>query len=200
MIAAVDGHDADAVERAIARRRKRERRRARRSSAAGRSIGKGAPNKAGTARRARRSRSGGEEVAATREALGWPHAAVRDPGGRIRAAGMRAHAARRARSRMEARDSSATRSSIPSSPRNSSAACAANCRRELRDAVRTRSWQPRREGARRSPRARPRRTCSKRLAPACPSSIGGSADLTGSNLTHWSGCDSRSARRPAATT
>jgi transketolase len=40
---------------------------------------------------------------------------------------------------------------------------------------------------RRSPRARPRRCDRRRFAPRCPELLGGSADLTGSNLTMWKG-------------
>jgi transketolase len=46
-----------------------------------------------------------------------------------------------------------------------------------------------------SPRARLRRTSSKRIAPVLPELLGGSADLTGSNLTNWSG--TRPANREA---
>ena len=71
------------------------------------------------------------------------------------------------------------------SPRNSSAACAASCRRTgaTRGAMRRRKLR----GRRREPsrRARPRRWRSKRSRPLMPELIGGSADLAGSNITIW---------------
>ena len=71
VIAGVDGHDVDAVDAAIAKAR----------ASSGRptliccktTIGKGAPNRAGTAK-AHGEALGESEVKATREALGWPHA------------------------------------------------------------------------------------------------------------------------------
>ncbi len=47
---------------------------------------------------------------------------------------------------------------------------------------------------RNAPPARPRRTRSNAFAPALPELLGGSADLTGSNLTDWK--DLRVAMRP----
>ncbi|MFN6993158.1 MAG: transketolase [Aquincola tertiaricarbonis] len=70
VIGPVDGHDADAVDAAIAK--------ARQGSGkpvliiAKTTIGKGSPNRAGTAK-AHGEALGGEEIALTREALGWSH-------------------------------------------------------------------------------------------------------------------------------
>ena len=51
-----------------------------------------------------------------------------------------------------------------------------------------------------SPRARPRSSRSRRIAPHLPELLGGSADLTGSNLTNWSGSKPVTADgRPATT-
>ncbi len=72
----VDGHDVDAVDAAIAR--------AKSSSAAPTLIvcktiiGKGSPNRAGTAK-AHGEALGAEEIAKTREALGWPYAPFEVP-------------------------------------------------------------------------------------------------------------------------
>ncbi|MEP6558229.1 MAG: transketolase [Burkholderiales bacterium] len=70
VIAAVDGHDADAVDAAIAKARQ---------STSGptlicckTSIGKGSPNRGGTAK-AHGEPLGAEEIALTRTALGWSH-------------------------------------------------------------------------------------------------------------------------------
>ena len=101
MIRDVDGHDVEAVERGD--------RAARSGSPTGRSliccktiIGKGAPNKAGTAR-AHGAALGDDEVAATRAALGWPHPPFEIPDDDLRARGTRASAARSAEAAWNAR-------------------------------------------------------------------------------------------------
>src|SRR3546814_16687180 len=71
----VDGHDPDAVARAIATAQKSDRP----SLIACRTtIGFGAPNKQGTAA-THGSPLGEAEIAATRKALGWPHAPFEIP-------------------------------------------------------------------------------------------------------------------------
>jgi len=77
----VDGHDVDAVDRAL----KKARREAKKGSAgrptlicARTVIGKGAPTKANTGG-AHGAPLGAQEIAATREAIGWPHAPFEIP-------------------------------------------------------------------------------------------------------------------------
>ncbi len=76
VIHGVDGHDVDAVDRAL-RKAKRERDRPT-LICAKTIIGKGAPTKANTGA-AHGAPLGEKEVAATREAIGWPHAPFEIP-------------------------------------------------------------------------------------------------------------------------
>jgi len=69
VIAAVDGHDADVVDAAIARAQKSDRPTLILCKTI---IGKGAPNRGGTAK-AHGEALGAEEIKLTREALGWPY-------------------------------------------------------------------------------------------------------------------------------
>ncbi len=71
VIAAVDGHDVDAVDAAIAKARANTGRPT--LICCKTTIGKGAPTRAGTAK-AHGEALGVDEVKATRAALGWPHA------------------------------------------------------------------------------------------------------------------------------
>ena len=70
MIAAVDGHDVDAVDAAIAAAPKRADRPT--LICCKTTIGKGSPNRAGTAK-AHGEALGADEIRLTREALGWTH-------------------------------------------------------------------------------------------------------------------------------
>jgi transketolase len=91
----VDGHDPDAVARAIAAAQRSDRPSL---IACKTTIGFGAPNKQGTAA-THGSPLGEAEVAAARERLGWPHAAFEIPAGILenwRAAGRRNTGARKA--------------------------------------------------------------------------------------------------------
>ena len=94
-------------------------------------IGKGAPNKAGTAE-AHGAALGEKEVAATRVALGWTHPAVRDPARDLRRWDARARGAAAAR-RLGRALRRVPRARSRNSPPNSPAACAASCRPTGRD-------------------------------------------------------------------
>ncbi|MBL0728658.1 transketolase [Piscinibacter sp. HJYY11] len=69
VIAKVDGHDVDAVDRAIAQAKKSDKPTL---ICAQTTIGKGSPNRAGTAK-AHGEALGHEEIKLTREAMGWTH-------------------------------------------------------------------------------------------------------------------------------
>jgi transketolase len=69
VIAVVDGHDVDAVDAAIAAARRADRPTLILCKT---TIGKGSPNRAGTAK-AHGEALGSDEIRLTREALGWPH-------------------------------------------------------------------------------------------------------------------------------
>ncbi|MBC7802787.1 MAG: transketolase [Candidatus Parcubacteria bacterium] len=78
VIAGVDGHDIEAMDRAL---RKAKRERGRPTLICARTIiGKGAPTKANTGG-AHGAPLGDKEIAATREAIGWPHAPFEIPDG-----------------------------------------------------------------------------------------------------------------------
>ena len=145
------------------------------------SIGKGAPTRAGTAK-AHGEALGADEVAATREALGWRARAVRDSRRGLRRVGRARRRRSSCRREWDARFD---------------AYCAAypDARRRVR--------APHRRRAAGRLRARSRPTASQRanakaetiatrkasqlaieaFARALPEMLGGSADLTGSNLT-----------------
>jgi transketolase len=177
----VDGHNVDAVDRAI---------RAAKAIADRPSlvccqtvIGKGSPRRAGTAK-AHGEALGADEVAATREAIGWPHAAFEVPrhvyegwDARKRGAELerawndkfagyeRAHPglAREFRRRQAG-----------GLPETWDARC-----RDLLDKITAKAESIATRKA--------SQNAIEGLAPALPELVGGSADLTGSNLTQWSG-------------
>lgn len=148
-------------------------------------IGHGSPNRAGTAE-VHGSPLGAEEIARTRAALGWCEGAFDVPQP-IRLAwsaverGAAAHAAWRGRLAAYAGEHPALaaellrrcrRSPMPS--RDTEAALAAACEsaESVRATVATRKAS---------------QDVLQRVGPATPELLGGSADLTGSNLTDWRG-------------
>lgn len=176
----VDGHDIDAVDDALNEAAK-----------AGRPtliccktlIGKGSPSKAGT-HDVHGAPLGADEVAATRRALGWPHAPFEVPDD-IRArwnARMRGEAAEADwRRRFES-----YRQHYP----NEAAEFERRVRGELpaqwRDAVRAMLRDADSAAQTVATRKASQQTIAT-LARVLPELLGGSADLTGSNLTDWKG-------------
>ena len=170
----VDGHDCEAVADAIAE----EQRTDRPSLIACRTIiGYGAPNRQGT-EKVHGAPLGAEEIAAARKELGWPHAPFEVPAAvraAWRAAGARGAAFRRAwQERL--------------------AACDGDTRTRFLDALRgtvgKEAWGAlaaiRERFATEAPRIATRQASQRvldALAPAMPNLLGGSADLTHSNLT-----------------
>ncbi|GAB4372393.1 MAG: transketolase [Kiloniellaceae bacterium] len=170
--ARVDGHDPDAVAKAIAAAQKSDRP----SLIACKTvIGFGAPNKQGTAA-THGSPLGDAEIAAAREKLGWPHAPFEIPAEILegwRAAGARNRGARAAwEKRLAASDQRATferqmAGKLPEGWQDAVAAFKAKVVAEAPNlATRVSSQQT-----------------LDVLAAAIPEMIGGSADLTGSNNT-----------------
>jgi len=177
----VDGHDVDAVDAAI---RKARRDKARPTLICCKTvIGKGAPTRAGTAK-AHGEALGADEVAATRAALGWNHAAFEVPqsvydgwNARVRGAALqkkwnalfrryeRAHAgaAGEFRRRMAGE--------LPAGWKDQSQALLETIAGKAETIATRKASQNALEG----------------LGPLLPELVGGSADLTGSNLTLWSG-------------
>ncbi len=175
-VLAVDGHDMDAVSAAIAEARADT---SRPSLIRCRTvIGYGAPNKAGTAG-AHGAPLGAEEIDGTRAALGWSHAPFEVPEEIVaawREVGSRGSADRAAwQARHAAADSAAF-----------DAAMKGNFDAAIAEAVA--GWK---QSLAAEPQKIATRVASQKameaILPACPSLLGGSADLTGSNNTRVGG-------------
>ena len=186
VIANVDGHDADAVNAAIAQAR------AQAYDPKGRPtmiccdtvIGQGSPNKAGT-HDVHGSALGAAEVQATRDALGWTHAPFVIPpdiaaAWDARERGMKAE--RAWRDKFEA-----YRTHYPDD--------AAELERRIHGDLGA-DYRERLAGVFKVIAAKPDAVATRKasqnaldaLAPLLPEFFGGSADLTGSNLTNFKGC------------
>jgi transketolase len=184
VIRAVDGHDTAAIEAALAEA----------MTPCGKPtliccrtvIGKGAPTKAGT-HDAHGAALGAKEVAATREALGWLHGPFEVPDD-IRAAwdarDAGAQAEREWRARFEA-----YRAAFPAEAAEFERRVAGRLPDDF--ASRADAWIA---GAAKAEASVATRKASQMaiegLAPILPEFLGGSADLTGSNLTNWKACRS----------
>jgi transketolase len=181
VIADVDGHDARAIDSAI------ERARANTTQptliCCKTVIGRGSPNKAGTDA-VHGAALGDKEVAATREALGWKHAPFEIP-----RAIYEAWDARAAGTKSEAAWNAAFAAYERAEP-----ALAAEFRRRIAGELPA-GW-PRaveqmvaraQEKAETVASRKASQLALEALGPHLPGLIGGSADLTGSNLTVWSG-------------
>ncbi len=173
-VRSVDGHDAAAVEQALAEARATDTP----SLVCCRTtIGFGAPTKAGTAG-AHGSPLGDEEIAGTREALGWPHPPFEVPDDLLQA--WRAVGAQGAASRSEWE----SRLAATDDDRRATfeAAQAGDLPGDLDDLIAA----FKRDTAAEAPKIATRAASGKVLdvlVPAVPELIGGSADLTGSNNT-----------------
>ena len=163
-------------------------------------IGRGSPGRAGTAK-AHGEPLGADEIAATRAALGWPHAPFEVPRRRARALG-------RARAPARAREAAWQRA-LRRLPRGASrrwppSSSAAPAGELPADFARRRAGGA--GGAHWPARAKPLATrkasqhALDALAPQLPELLGGSADLTGSNLTDFPGCGAVRGGRPAGAT
>ena len=186
VIRAVDGHDVDALDAAIAAAKAQAVR------ADGRPtliccktvIGQGSPNKAGT-HEVHGAALGAAEVAATRAALGWTAAPFELPD--ELAAAWNAREAGTAREHAWRRRFEAYRSAHP--------ALAAEHERRSAGHLPA-DWPAQAARALAAAAARPEALATRRssqlaldaLAPGLPELFGGSADLTGSNLTDFAGC------------
>ena len=181
-IGPIDGHDVDAVDRAIGEARKSIDKPT--LILCRTTIGKGSPNRAGTAK-AHGEALGEKEVALTRAALDWPYAPFEIPS-ELKAA-WDAHAAGSEREAAWTAAFSAYRAEHP--------ALAAELLRRQRgdlpaDWSETTASLIAEFGATRESIAS-RKASQKSLAvlaPKVPELLGGSADLTGSNLTDFPGC------------
>ena len=192
VLADIDGHDTEAVDAAIAL--------ARRWGTEGRDdagtrrfaptliqcktlIGKGSPNRVNTAK-AHGEALGAAEVAATRAALGWPHAPFEIPAEVYAAWDARAAGAQRRAGWQRTFD--AYRERFPQE--------AAELQRRMTSRL-PENWAAIRQAAIEDAAGRAEPIATRKasqnalnqLGPRLPELLGGSADLTGSNLTDWKG-------------
>ena len=176
-VQSIDGHDTDAIAAAIAAARAETDRP---SLIACRTvIGKGAPNKAGS-HKVHGAPLGADEVAATRAALGWPHAPFEVPAD-VKAA-WEAVAARGAK----ARAGWIKRKAASPLAAAFDAAVAAPDAAALHTAIT--DYKARLSADK--PKVATRKASEMALEvvnATLPNSVGGSADLTGSNLTQTKG-------------
>ena len=146
-------------------------------------IGFGAPSKAGKAS-AHGAPLGGDEVAGAREALDWPHPPFEIPGGVY--AGWDARERGAARHRDWQARFEAWRTAFPEAAaefeRRTAGALPAGWAEECARHVGTASAAAEDVASRKASQ-----NALEALGPMLPELIGGSADLTGSNLTKWSG-------------
>jgi transketolase len=191
VLADVDGHDPAAVAAAIEAARKQD---AQPTLICCKTIiGKGSPNKQGT-EAVHGAALGADEVAATRQALGWTHAPFEVPDDIY--AGW--NAAERGAG-LEAQWEDRMQAYAAAEP-----ALAAELRRRLAgdlpadfvDQAEAYIQQCQADGASIASR-KASQNCLNAYGPLLPELLGGSADLAGSNLTLWSGSVGVSAAAPA---
>ncbi len=181
VIANVDGHDVDAMDRAL-RKAKREARRApgRPTLICAKTvIAKGAPTKANTGG-AHGAPLGDKEVAATREAIGWPHAPFEIPEG-VRAGWDAREKGKRAERRWK-RAFSAYEKEHPELAREFMRRMKGELPSSFSDLVNS-LIQEANQKAETIATRKASQNVLEALVPALPELVGGSADLAGSNLT-----------------
>jgi transketolase len=173
----VDGHDVEAIDRAL-KRAKREKARPT-LICAKTTIAKGAPKKANTGA-AHGAPLGAEEIAATRVAIGWSHAAFEVPpavyaGWDAREAGKRAEKAWQRRFNAYAKE-------FPAEAAEFKRRIAGELPASFAETTERLMAEFNQKGETLATR-RASQLALDVLVPALPELLGGSADLTGSNLT-----------------
>jgi transketolase len=190
----VDGHDADAVSEAILVARAETRRPT--LVCCKTVIGFGAPNKQGS-ESVHGAPLGPDEVAAARERLGWPYAPFEIPdevaaGWDARARGHKLSGRWRALFERY-------RQAHPELAREFERRVAGDLPADWSDRCEAALAEVVAQGASLATRQASQKAL-ERLGPCLPELIGGSADLTHSNLTHWAGSVVFSAEQPAGNT
>ncbi len=179
VIGPVDGHDVEAIDRAIEEAKQET---ARPSFILCRTqIGRGAPTRAGSAK-AHGEALGGEELAGMRDALDWPHAPFEIPADVYAAWDARATGAARERE-WQARFER-YRSAYP----DAAAELLRRLSGRLPEDFDARAARLIADANARGETVATRKASQQAIeafAPALPEMLGGSADLTGSNLTAW---------------
>ncbi len=179
VIGPIDGHDTEAGDRAIGQARSSDRPTL---IIARTVIGKGSPNRAGS-EKAHGEALGEAEVAATRQAIGWPHPPFYVPDEIYRAWDARGAGAERERQWRQLLEQYGARFPREAAElrRRTAGELPAEFARILQDAIA--AAQNKRESV---ATRKASQLALEALAEAAPELIGGSADLTGSNLTRWS--------------
>lgn len=187
VIGPIDGHDIDAVDRALSEAESQEERPT--LIICRTTIGKGAPKLEGT-NKVHGSPMGEEEIAATRRAIGWEYGPFEIPEDVYRAFDARPAGARleAAYDEMFARYEKAYPELAAELRRRIAGDLPADYAEVVRAAV---------SGAQQAAETVATRKASQKalsaICPHVPEMLGGSADLTGSNLTNWAGVESFSA-------
>jgi transketolase len=179
VIGPIDGHDTAAVDTALGQAKQSDRPTL---IIARTLIGKGSPNRAGT-EKAHGEALGEAEIAATRQAIGWTHPPFHVPSEIYRAWDARAAGAQREASWRQLFDQYAARHPQEAAEflRRTDGDLPADFARAVDDAIAAA------QGKRESMATRKASQLALEvLGEAVPELIGGSADLTGSNLTRWS--------------
>jgi transketolase len=179
----VDGHDPEAIARALERARAEK---SRPSIVCCKTIiGKGAPTRAGSAK-AHGEALGEAEIAATRKAIGWEHAPFEIPEAVYRA--WDAREAGRARSTEWKRRFEAYEKAHPELAHEFRRRIAGELPQGWAAAVEATIGAAVKSGQTVATR-KASQLALESLGPLLPELVGGSADLTGSNLTLWSGSE-----------
>ena len=178
----VDGHDHAAIDKAIQQARAQGDKPT--LICCKTIIGKGSPNKAGT-HDVHGAALGDKEIAATREALDWPHAPFEIPDG------IRAAWDNRERGAMLERAWNERYVSYAAQYPNEAIELMRRMAGNLPEGWTVHSLEAQHETCRKGETIATRKASQnaiEALAPVLPELLGGSADLTGSNLTNWSKC------------
>ena len=181
VIGPVDGHDIDAMDAAIAQAKQETQKPT--LIIARTVIGKGSPNRAGTAK-AHGEALGDAEIALTREAIDWPYPAFEVPAEVYEAMDAKAAGA----------ESEGAWDAMFAQYEAAYPELAAELKRrlagDLPEAFEGAVMQALCDAEAAKETVATRKASQKALnalAPALPELLGGSADLTGSNLTNWTG-------------
>ena len=182
VIGPVDGHDVEALDQALSLARQSVDQPT--LVICRTTIGKGSPARAGTAK-AHGEPLGPDEIAATRAALNWPHAPFEVPADVAKAwsalgAGADAEGAWRARW-------AAYRKVFPSQAAELERRMAGELPAGFEAELISQVAQAQQRGESVASRKASQKAIAA-LVPQLPELLGGSADLTGSNLTDWPGC------------
>jgi transketolase len=181
VIAGVDGHDIEAVDRALRKARRESKRTPGRPTliCAKTTIGKGAPSKANTGA-AHGAPLGDKEVAATREAIGWSYPPFEVPEG-VRQGWNALERGRRAERRWQ-RVFNAYAKAHPDLAREFLRRMSGSLPLDFQERARNLTAEANHKAETIATR-KASQNALEVLVPALPELVGGSADLAGSNLT-----------------